>query len=349
MRFNGQHAVIIPAYKPADSMLTLIEELKMHGVGAMIVVDDGSGEEYAPLFKAAREGGATVLCHAVNMGKGRALKTAFNHILSAMPHITGAVMADADGQHACTDIVACAERLLESPDALIMGCRQFDESIVPFKSRFGNKLTRTAMKVLCGVTVSDTQTGLRALGTGFMRRLLTLSGERYEFETNMLLETRRAGIAIVEVPIATIYIDNNAASHFNPLRDSLRIYGLLFKFVASSLASSIVDIVMFSVFVAILRPFALSNYIVFATVAARVISALFNYFVNSNLVFESSDATHKTMLKYFALCAVQMAASALLVTAIFSVLPYSEVGVKIVVDMVLFLISFQIQNRFIFR
>ena len=203
------------------------------------------------------------------------------------------------------------------------------------------------MRLLCGVNVSDTQTGLRAVPLEFMKKLMNVTGERYEFETNMLLETQAQKVPLREIAIETIYIEENRRSHFRPLIDSVRIYALFLKFIFASLSSSVVDIALFSALVWTLKPFVIEGYIFAATVLARIASALFNYIVNSKAVFQK-EMGRKTMLKYFALCIVQMCMSGLLVSVFYRLLPYSEVTVKICVDVLLFFISFQVQKRWIF-
>ena len=185
------------------------------GTLACVLVDDGSGPEYRELFGRARsEYGAKVLHHAVNLGKGRALKTAFNECLQSDPDAIGCVTADSDGQHTAACIRKCMEAMAEHPMALVMGCRDFDGKDVPSRSAFGNKATRLVMRYMAGVAVSDTQTGLRGIPRGLMARLMNVSGERFEFETNMLLETKAAQVPILEVPISTIYLEKNRSSHF---------------------------------------------------------------------------------------------------------------------------------------
>lgn len=347
MTFLENEAIIIPAFKPTSDMIALIEKLQGFSAKHIIIVDDGSGSEFAPVFAKAAEMGCVMVPHGVNQGKGRALKTAFNHIIANMPQVECAVTADADGQHTAEDILQCAKALRGNYDSLVLGCRDFDQKDVPKRSVLGNKITRSAMKSLCSVAVTDTQTGLRALGRSFMSRLITVAGERYEFETNMLLETNRAEVKIIEVPIKTVYINNNEGSHFNPIRDSIKIYALLLKFVAASLASSVVDISMFAIITSFIKPFT-NMYIPIATVGARIVSAIFNYFINKNVVFQSGKSTVSSGIKYLILCIVQMTASALLVMGIYSLLPLPETLIKVVVDIILFFISFQIQKTFIF-
>lgn len=192
--------VIIPSYEPDDKLITLLEALKQTGISHVVVVDDGSGAQYETFFELAEEmDNCTVLHHAVNLGKGRALKTAFNHCLRVYGESPGCVSADSDGQHTPADILACMRKLWENPQALILGCRDFDAPSVPARSSFGNKCTRKVFRYLLGLSVSDTQTGLRAIPTLFMKELMQVKGERFEYETNMLIETKNLNIPILEV------------------------------------------------------------------------------------------------------------------------------------------------------
>ena len=125
--------------------------------------------------------GVTLLTHEENKGKGRALKTALEWLKNNRPDIVGAVTADSDGQHAIEDITSVAEELSEHPDSIVMGCRDFSSAVVPARSRFGNKATRTVLRLSTGLRLSDTQTGLRGLPSCRFEEMLEIEGERYEF------------------------------------------------------------------------------------------------------------------------------------------------------------------------
>lgn len=346
--------VIIPAYEPDEKLLTLLGQLKEAGIRNMIVVDDGSGSGYQELFRRAEETeGCMVLHHAVNLGKGRALKTAFNACLLRFPGLCGCVTADSDGQHTPRDILACMRKLWENPEALVLGCRNFDAADVPVRSSFGNKCTRKVFGYLVGLSVSDTQTGLRAIPAPFMRALMNVRGERFEYETNMLIETKNLSVPILEVPVETIYLEENKTSHFNPVKDSIRIYMVFGKFLFSSLSSSVLDLLLFALFCRILQEasgfFTGLPYIVGATVLARVISAVYNFLLNYKVVFRSNANLAATAVKYFALAVCQMFCSAFLVNELFGLLGGHEVAVKIPVDVLLFFLSFVIQREFVYR
>ena len=346
----AQVALLIPALNPDQRLLELLAALRDTWTGPVLLVDDGSDETCRPIFDQAEALGCDVVRHARNLGKGRGLKTGFNYLLTHYPAAIGCVTADADGQHSPQDIAACADALRAQPQALVLGCRDFSLSNVPARSQLGNRITRSFMRALCGVGVTDTQTGLRGISRDFMSHMLDVPGERFEYETNMLLETRTAQVPIQEVSIQTLYLEGNKSSHFNPLVGSWRIYKLLLKFCAASVIGFAVDIALFALFLHIFQGMKVYvvKPIVAATVLARILSATVNYLINHKAVFQSQKSSKRSFPRYAALCVVQMALSAALVTWICSLGASSATLVKLIVDLCLFFLSFQIQRRWVF-
>lgn len=348
--------VIIPSLEPDEALLKYCNNLISSGFDRLIIVNDGSSSEYDSIFNQIAEKKECILLkHAINLGKGRALKNAINYYMS-MPDYSnycGVITADSDGQHSVEDVLALQDELRLEKEELILGVRDFDSDNVPPKSKFGNKLTRSVFSVFHGVRLTDTQTGLRAIPNSIAAKYIDLFGERFEYETNMLVYTAVNGIPFREIPIETIYLDNNSGTHFNPIKDSLAIYKLLFstffKFSIASLSSFIIDIAIFQFVIMLLAGFDASVKIICATVIARIFSSLYNFYVNRNIVFRSKEKTASSMIKYYLLVVIQMAASASLVYALFGILQIPETIVKILVDTLLFLISFGIQKRFIFK
>ncbi|MHB1454821.1 MAG: glycosyltransferase [Saccharofermentanales bacterium] len=342
--------VIVPTLNPDHKFLEVISSLTSHGFGQVLIVDDGSGGEYKEYFAKARlYPQCTVITHYRNLGKGRALKTAFNYYLNHFPELKGAVTVDADNQHHIDDVVRCAECMLENPDSLILGVRNFDTDNVPRKSRMGNAITIWVFNVLCGIRISDTQTGLRAMTGDVMNAFLDLPGERFEYETNMLIDTRRKSIPIKEVRIRTVYLENNKSSHFNPLLDSIRIYMLILKFLSASIGSCLIDLTAFTVVMAILSASALEWKVTAATIIARIISSLFNYAINRNFVFQSQKRVTDTIRKYYILAFFQMLLSLGGVYGLTLLLRINSTLIKAFVDLVLFFIGFQIQREWVFN
>lgn len=345
--------IIIPAYEPDERMITLLRELRDVFDGDVIIVNDGSGDSFDHLYEQAAALGCVILRNHSNCGKGRALKNAFNYCLNEYPDMIGCVTADSDGQHTPADILRCIDALREHPDDLVLGCRDFSGKDVPKKSRFGNNLTRRICRLLCGLKISDTQTGLRGIPSAFMDQLLNVPGERFEFETRMLIATKQK-YKITEIKIETVYDSKeNHQTHFDPIRDSIRIYKIFgevfIKFLFSSFSSSLIDLVLFHMFTTMLHD-RFIQYIAVSTVLARVISATYNYLINSHVVFKSTENPIRSALKYFGLAVIQMCLSAVFVTLGCAALPFlPEVVVKIVIDVILFFISYTIQRELIFK
>lgn len=247
--------IIIPALDPDEKMIKLIRELRENGAREILLVDDGSKVENKYLFKkAVDEFECKLFVHYKNFGKGRALKNAFNYALENF-QLKGVITVDSDGQHCVKDIIQCAKLLTNSDGTkkLFLGVRDFDGENIPARSRFGNKMTRIVLKLFCGIKITDTQTGLRGITVKALEEMLDLIGERYEYEMNMIIETKELEIEIEEFPIETIYINENETSHFNPVTDSIKIYRQFLKYIFASLSSFVIDMVLFSVLSSILK------------------------------------------------------------------------------------------------
>ncbi len=335
--------VVIPTLNPEENIFLPFMDKLINEFSHVIVVNDGSDNKYDKVFAKLNKK-IIVLNHYINMGKGRAMKTAINYILNNYKEVGSIVTADSDGQHTISDIKACAKASIKNPDAYVLGCRNIKGSNVPFKSKYGNVITRFIMKLFIGLSISDTQTGLRAMSKKVATKFLTTKGERYEYETNTLIECKTDSIPIVEVPIETIYINNNSGSHFNPFKDGLSIYKLFFKYIFASISSFLVDVLLFALFIRLL---SMPNEAFVATVIARIISSIYNYFVNSKLVFK--HMSKKSFGKYVILVIVQMLVSALSVNYLGRVLSINIVLIKVIIDIIIFMVNFVVQREFIFK
>ena len=239
-----QKIALIPAYCPEDRMIGLIKELDTRGF-AVVVIDDGSGEEYDELFTAARQY-ASVKRYMPNRGKGEALKCGMRYIKERYQAPYTVITADADGQHRVEDIVKVADAAAEHPDSLILGKRLLDKS-APIKSRIGNGITRVLYRLTTGRRIYETQTGLRAFSDRLLPRFLKLPGHRYEFEIDMILDASNADI--IEVDIQTVYFDNNAASHFRPLQDTVSLNKEFLRYKLPSINAGLTGLLLFVLFV----------------------------------------------------------------------------------------------------
>ncbi len=357
----------MPTLNPSEKIFGVVEAVSALGFDDIIIVNDGSKPEKEPIFQRLRENPCcTVLVHEVNRGKGRGLKTAFEYFLSRpdKDEYAGVVTIDDDGQHTPQDIKRCAEMMLERK-SVVLGVRDFDSKDVPFKSRFGNKLTALVFSAGIGMKISDTQTGLRAIPGEFLHIFLKTEGERFEYETNMLLDIKRNSLPLDECKIETVYDDNNSGTHFRPIVDSFKIYSRILKYAAGSIFSFVIDIGLFNIFMLCLPAvfsMTLGAVTLSSTCIARVFSSAFNFLYNRGVVFKHSDGSKgslaKSAVKYYALCICQMLLSAFLVSGILgifggesavAVAPWFATLVKIVVDCVLFCASYFVQKKWVYR
>jgi glycosyltransferase involved in cell wall biosynthesis len=341
---ESQVVIVIPAYKPDPVVVETVSDLaRAPEAAAIVVVDDGSGPEYASIFAAVSQcNRTTVLRHAVNLGKGAALKTGMKHAACAFPDAAGVVTADADGQHAVTDVLQTARKLAEHTTHLVLGTRGFAGD-VPLRSRLGNTVTRAVMRAVSGESLTDTQTGLRGIPMGFVPELLRSKVSGYEFELEMLISCRHSGRPITQVPISTIYIDGNRSSHFNPLLDSMRVYFVFLRFSAVSLLTAGLDNLVF------LLAFWVWGDILLAMCGGRLVAGLFNYFANKFGTFRVK-VTNKVAIPRFVLSVVLAGtASYAIIRWLTEVLAVPVVVAKFAAETAMFFFSFWIQRDFVFR
>jgi putative flippase GtrA len=338
--------VVIPALNPDEKLIALVQKLRKEDFD-VVVVNDGSSEGCRDIFNILKWScQCDVLAHTRNMGKGAALRTGIRYAWVGYPDACGYVTADADGQHSAEDIAKVAAALEEGRDGLVMGTRDFSGEYVPFKSRWGNRITAAVFRLATGQSCPDTQTGLRGIPQKYAEACLAIQGDRFEYEMNMLMEFARKQVPLLQVPIQTIYMEKNRATHFSSVKDSARIYANILKYSLASMSSAAIDLTLFTLFTALFGTGARG--ILESTVLARVLSGTVNFALNRNWVFRSSSSQLAELAKYFTLFFGQMMTSWVLVAGLSSLVTHPTV-VKVFVDTGLFFLSYQIQKRYIFR
>ncbi len=360
MKDLSKISVVLPSLDPDEKLIAVIDGLLEYGFSDIILVNDGSKQENLHYFTdlAAQHPEIHLLHHEVNKGKGAALKNAFRFFLANRPDGYGVVTVDGDNQHHPADTRACCEHMLETGHA-VLGCRDFNQEDVPARSSFGNKTTSMIFRIFVGMTISDTQTGLRALPRKVLEELVEVYGDRFEYETNMLLAFKTKGIAFDEVKIRTVYIEENKSSHFRVIHDSWRIYKLIlahfFRYTLSSLVSAVVDTGAFSLFSWLFGKFLTGLSLTAAAgILARVISSLLNFFMNQKLVFKTNVNTKKAMVRYYMLALPQMAAQVLLTQGVYALFSIPDSAnllrtvIYAVVMTALYFMSYMIQQRWVF-
>ena len=236
--------VLMPAYKPDHLMIELLQNLKKEGFDA-VVVNDGSGPAFDAVFQEAKQY-ALVLHQTPNRGKGAALRYGFSYINLNPDNHKYVITCDADGQHSIKDIIRINEKLHETNN-VVFGVRKFDKS-VPKRSRNGNFMSRLMRTLITKDYIGDDQCGLRGFPINMLFHLVSLQGDHYEYEMNVVCTLQIKKLKIEELPIETIYLDGNKSSHFRPNLDTFRIQRTIWLNVLPSLICGLFSIAMFLIF-----------------------------------------------------------------------------------------------------
>lgn len=333
--------VLIPAYQPDARLPRLILELHRADPSTkIVVVDDGSGQEFSDIFEASATAGAHVISYENNRGKGYALREGFTWIRDVAGDSPECVVtADADGQHTLNDIFRVGRTCTDTGKS-VLGVREF-VGHVPARSRIGNTATSALFWLATGWKLKDTQTGLRAFPVALLPELLKVQGDRYEYELRVLLHLAKFRHPVTQIPIETIYEAGNPTSHFHPLQDSARIWAPLLKFAASSGVATIIDYVL----VLVLN--ALTGALFFPVIAARLVSASVNFAMNRRVFEATGVPLRRSALRYAAL-AVAVVAGSYTMLAVLTGIGIPLWIAKIIADTTMYLVSYSAQSRYVF-
>ncbi len=314
---NENIVVLIPVYDPNEEIMDKFLEKLTKRFKNIVFINDGCSQKHDKYMKKIAKK-YPVIKHYVNLGKGRGLKNGINYILNNYPDAKVIVTADCDGQHSVKDIKKCGDMALKNADSLILGVRDFSQKLVPKRSKFGNVITRNVLYSFVGQRVSDTQTGLRAMSMDVAKKLIDVSGERYEYETNVLIETKTKQIPIKEVVIDTIYINDNETSHFNPVKDSIRVYKLFASYILFTLLAYVIETIIFAKTYNINSAFYIIPLFLFLSkIVSSIIKKIFNNHVNLKYV----------LINY------------LVSVVILSLISSHVILIKVIVDVVMLVIS----------
>ncbi len=339
-------AILIPAYQPDETLVGVISELRSQLSSfandvLIVVVNDGStlNGALAVFEQLASLDGVVVLAHAVNKGKGAALKTGIEFVLVHLPSAKCIVTADADGQHEPIDILRVLRETVQTGKP-VLGVRSFDGNVPP-RSRFGNSVTRRLFKLVFGQDIIDTQTGLRGIPVGVAKELLSIKADRYNFEFEALVYFVRHARPL-SVPIKTVYEPGNPTSHFNPLLDSARIYAVFARHLVVIFGVAVVDYAVF------LSTVSAGASLLTGLLIARSVSLVLYFVAARKVVFRS----HGNVVKEGVLFLILVALNILLLWPLVSFLNLS-VGIPYALAMplgniLLFGSNFLWQNAVVF-
>ena len=221
-QIRSQTVAVIPAYHDEKHIGDIVRRTGQQ-LDHVLVIDDGSNDETA---QRAREAGAEVIVHSQNRGKGEAIKTGLRHCLAR--EVTWLILLDSDGQHLPEEI----ERFLSAAASatqpmLFVGNRMDNASAMPFIRRVVNRYMSRRISHLCGQRIPDTQCGFRMLHQQLIPELLG-GGDRFDYDTEVLIIASRKRYRIEPVPITTVYSDQ--VSNIHPVRDAFRFFKLMRRY-----------------------------------------------------------------------------------------------------------------------
>lgn len=334
---------LIPSYEPDGALLKVVNEL-LENSFIVVVVNDGSSEQYNEIFNQLPKE-VHYLAYEVNQGKGHALKHGFSYIKDHFDSDSIVVTLDSDGQHRVSDAMKICD-VCEGNNGIVLGSRYFGKG-TPRKSRFGNFMARMTFLISTRHKIYDTQTGLRAFDYSLLERLIGIKGERYEYEMNVLLDAVRHNIPLKEERIETIYINDNAGTHYNPFKDTFRIFKEVIKFSISSLIGFLVDYAAFTLLTLI--PVSWEHWTLACNVIARIISASVNFTINYKLVFKSKEKVWVAVIKYALLAIFILGCNTALLWLLVEKAGMNKYLAKVIVEITMFITSWLVQRLFVFR
>jgi len=214
-------AAVIPAYLEEKHVGDVVRRTLLQ-LANVVVVDDGSSDRTA---EEAKNAGADVIVHEQNRGKGESIKSGFRYWLDH--GATYVIILDADGQHLPEEIPRFLNAAASGIGELLIGTRMNDVSEMPLVRRVVNRYMSGKISRACGQDIPDTQCGFRMVHRSIIPNLLG-GTERFDYETEMLIQASRAGCRIASVPISTVYSDEVSSIH--PVRDTLRFFKLMRRY-----------------------------------------------------------------------------------------------------------------------
>lgn len=209
---------LIPAYLE-ERRIRDVAVRALQQLDRVVVIDDGSADRTA---EEAKAGGAEVVRHPRNAGKGAAIKTGFRKLLDEGAGYV--LLLDGDGQHLPEEI----PRFLEAtPAHATVGNRMSDTSTMPLVRRLTNRFMSWQVSRVCGQEVPDSQCGFRMIHRELIPKLFVPSNA-FEYETEMLFIAAHSGLTIGSVPVSTVYGDEK--SKIRPVRDTIRFFRLIARY-----------------------------------------------------------------------------------------------------------------------
>lgn len=191
-------------------------------VDEVIVIDDGSTDNTAGVATAA---GAMVIKHTPgHQGAGAGTRTGFDAALKSGADIV--VTLDGDGQHDAGEIPLLLQPIADGKAEMVIGSRFLKAAKVARYRKFGIDVITWAYNFGHKDKIIDSQSGFRAHSRKALETMkITYPGFGFSIQT--LVQARKHGLRIREVPISCIYHDEG--STLNPVSHGLHVMWSIVK------------------------------------------------------------------------------------------------------------------------
>jgi glycosyltransferase involved in cell wall biosynthesis len=213
---------IIPAYNESRTIGKVVRDIVNMGIG-VLVIDDGS---YDNTEREALDGGAMVIRHRKNLGKGVAVREGIKYVLDKTNY-AWLIMMDGDGQHDPADIPAFMDMTRTENVDIVIGNRMMQVKNMPPARYWTNRFTSWVLSRMCGQDIPDSQCGYRLIRVEALK-MLELTSDKYDIESEIIVEAAEDNLRIKSAPIRTIY--GEEISKINPFRDTLKFFQLVKKY-----------------------------------------------------------------------------------------------------------------------
>ncbi|WP_454084672.1 glycosyltransferase family 2 protein [Georgenia sp. Marseille-Q6866] len=216
--------LVVPLYQEAAVVGDVVRQARAT-FPHVVCVDDGSPDESA---ERAREAGAVVVCHPVNLGQGAALQTGIDFVLSRTD-ARYLVTFDADGQHQVADAAEMVRRAREEDLAVVFGSRFLDGRTRPgLLKRIVLKLAVWVTNRSTGLRLTDAHNGLRVIRRDAAERV-ELRQDRMAHATEIVAQLGRTGLPWAEHPVHLLYTDYSRAKGQSLLNSVNILVDLVFR------------------------------------------------------------------------------------------------------------------------
>ncbi|MBL7053802.1 glycosyltransferase family 2 protein [Patescibacteria group bacterium] len=218
---SNRVVIIIPAYNEQETIFNVIVKAREMS-DYVIVIDDGSKDNTKNI---AKQAGAIVYSHFINLGLGATLATGLRAATKYQADIV--VTMDADGQHQASDINRLISPIISKQADVVIGSRLIgeDKQQMPISRRAYNYLANFITYLLYLQKTSDSQSGLRAFSADAVRKM-EIKSQRMEVSSEFFKEIKKNNLCLKEIPIKPIYTDysmSKGQSFFTGVKTFLRL------------------------------------------------------------------------------------------------------------------------------